>query len=209
MSICLRNDAAHGAVSKMNEQTPILSSEIILRKLDDMMDVSSFDCGIEELNGFLRENALEDYKNRMNVTYVLLHGKRVIAYYCILADRIDTKVDPIRRSIRDRLKRKSDYRYTSFPSLKIGRLAVDKDFQSANHCEVHLGQLIVNGLKYQYATERQFGCRYLTVDAMNNERTLHFYEQNGFIPMIAKPSNDPNDTVPMLFDLATMQLKMN
>ena len=52
----------------MNEQTPIMSSEIILRKLDDMMDVSSFDCGIEELNGFLRENALEDYKNRMNVT---------------------------------------------------------------------------------------------------------------------------------------------
>ena len=192
-------------MSKMSEQTPIKSSEIILRKLDDTMDVSSFDCGIEELNGFLRENAMEDYKNRMNVTYVLLHSKRIIAYYCILADRIDTKADPIRRSMRDRLKRKSDYRYTSFPSIKIGRLAVDKDFQSANHCEVHLGQLIVNGLKYQYATERQFGCRYLTVDAMNNARTLHFYERNGFIPMVANLSDAPEDTIPMLFDLATMQ----
>lgn len=192
-------------MSEMSEQTLIKSSEIILRKLDDTMDVSSFDCGKDELNGFLRENAIEDFKKRMNVTYVLLHGKRVLAYYCILADRIDTKVDPIRRSIRDRLKRKSDYRYTSFPSIKIGRLAVDKDFQSANHCEVHLGRLIVNGLKYQYATERQFGCRYLTVDAVNNERTLHFYKRNGFIPMIAKPSKDPEETVPMLFDLATMQ----
>ena len=209
MSICLSNDVAHGAMSNMSEQTPIKSTKIILRKLDDTMDVSSFDCGIEELNGFLRENAIEDFKKRMNVTYVLLHGKRVIAYYCILADRIDTKVDPIRRSIRDRLKRKSDYRYTSFPSIKIGRLAVDRNFQSANHCEVHLGQLIVNGLKYQYATERQFGCRYLTVDAMNNERTIHFYERNGFIPMIAKPSDDPEETVPMLFDLATMQAISN
>ena len=194
-------------MSEMSTHTPIKSSEIILRKLDERMDVSSFDCGIEELNGFLRENAIEDLKKRMNVTYVLLHGERVIAYYCILADRIDTKVDPIRRSMRDRLKRKADYRYTSFPSIKIGRLAVDKDFQSANHCEVHLGQLIVNGLKFQYATERQFGCRYLTVDAMNNERTLHFYERNGFIPMIAKPSDDPEATVPMLFDLATMEEK--
>ena len=202
MLFCLSVDAAN---DEMSEQLPIKSSEIILRKLDDTMDVSSFDCGIEELNGFLRENALEDFKRRMNVTYVLLHKNRIIAYYCILADRIDTKVDPIRRSIRDKLKRKSDYRYTSFPSIKIGRLAVDKDFQSAHHCDVHLGQLIVSGLKFQYATERQFGCRYLTVDAMNNDRTINFYKRNGFIPMIAKPSDNPEDTIPMLFDLATMQ----
>lgn len=111
-------------MSEMSEQTLIKSSEIILRKLDDTMDVSSFDCGKDELNGFLRENAIEGFKKRMNVTYVLLHGKRVLAYYCILADRIDTKVDPIRRSIRDRLKRKSDYRYTSFPSIVRHRTTI-------------------------------------------------------------------------------------
>ena len=49
MLVCLSNDAANG---EMSEPTPIKSSEIILRKLDDTMDVSSFDCGIEELNGF-------------------------------------------------------------------------------------------------------------------------------------------------------------
>lgn len=188
----------------MSEQSPIKSSDIVLRKLDDTVDVSTFDCGIDELNGFLQENALDDLKKRMNVTYVLLHQKRILAYYCILADRIDTKVDPIRRSVRDRLKRKADYRYTSFPSIKIGRLAVDKDFQSANHCEVHLGKLIVNGLKFKFATEQQFGCRYLTVDAMNNDRTINFYLNNGFIPMIAQTTDNPEDTIPMLFDLATM-----
>ncbi|MCQ2312981.1 MAG: hypothetical protein MJZ84_05990 [Paludibacteraceae bacterium] len=190
----------------MSEEQPIKSSEIILRKLDGSIDVSSFDCGIAELNGFLQENALNDLEKRMNVTFVLLHKNRILAYYCVLADRIDTKVDPIRRSVRNRLKKKSDYRYTSFPSIKIGRLAVDKDFQSANHCEVHLGKLIINGLKYQYATMGQFGCRYLTVDAMNNERTIHFYQDNGFVPMIATPSDNPEDTIPMLFDLASVSM---
>jgi len=191
----------------MSEDHLIKCADIVLKKLDDTMDVSAFDCGVEELNGFLRENALSDLDKRMNVTYVLLYEERILAYYCILTDRIDTKIDPIRRSMRDRLKKKVDYRYTSFPSMKIGRLAVDKAFQSGNHCEEHLGKLIVNGLKYQYAALRQFGCRYLTVDAMNNERTISFYSENGFIPMISQSSQDIEDTIPMLFDLASMPIE--
>lgn len=191
----------------MSTIAPIKSSKIILRQLDDKMDVSAFDCGVDELNGYLKENALNDYKNRMSVTYVLLHAQRVIAYYSILTDRVDTKVDPIRRSLRDRLKRKIDYQYTSMPAMKIGRLAVDKDYQNANNCDIHLGELIISGLKYQYAVNPTFGCRLLTVDAMNCDQTLRFYEKNGFIRMIAEKIEDKEATIPMFFDLASMVKK--
>lgn len=189
----------------MNEIVPIKSSDIVLRQLDGSFDVSTFDCGVEELNGYLQENALDDYNRRMSVTYVLLHDQRIIAYYSILTDRVDTKVDPIRRSVRDRLKRKMDYRYTSMPAIKIGRLAVDKNYQNAEHCDIHLGNLIVSALKFQYAINPKFGCRLLTVDALNCDKTLHFYEKNGFIRMIAEKIEDKDATIPMFFDLATME----
>ena len=51
----------------MSTIAPIKSSEIVLRQLDDKIDVSSFDCGVDDLNGYLKENAFTPHEVRGGV----------------------------------------------------------------------------------------------------------------------------------------------
>ena len=62
-----------------------------------------------------------------------------------------------------------------------------------------LGQEILDWLKILFLTENRTGCRFITVDAYNNERTIAFYEQNEF--RFLTSSDEDEDTRQMYFDL--------
>jgi GNAT superfamily N-acetyltransferase len=53
--------------------------------------------------------------------------------------------------------------------------------------------------------ENRTGCRLITVDARNDERTLNFYRNNGFeyrSPKLTPDKRPDRNTFPMFFDLA-------
>lgn len=51
---------------------------------------------------------------------------------------------------------------------------------------MELGSQIINYLKCLFTRrENLTGCRFLVVDAYNDERVLGFYMKNGFIPLYA------------------------
>ena len=54
-------------------------------------------------------------------------------------------------------------------------------------------------LQILFLTENRTGCRFITVDAYNNERTIAFYEQNEF--RFLSSSDATEDTRQMYFDL--------
>ena len=55
-------------------------------------------------------------------------------------------------------------------------MGVDENFQSK-----HLGSEILTFLKYWFVEpNNKTGCRFLLVDAYNSERTIEFYQRNGF-----------------------------
>lgn len=56
-----------------NKPTPITSEH----------DTSLFDCGVEELNRYLKKYALQNHANASARTYVATRGKEVVGYYSL------------------------------------------------------------------------------------------------------------------------------
>ncbi len=66
----------------------------------------------------------------------------------------------------------------NFPAVLIGRLGVSSAYQGKG---MRIGSQIIDYVKDWFrSSENKTGCRFIVVDAYNNEKTLHFYERNGF-----------------------------
>ncbi len=87
-------------------------------------DVSSFDCGSDALNRFLRRHALDNQRNQSSRTYVALRGEtRVVGYYSLAAASAEFDAVPARLA-------KGLARHP-IPLTLLARLAVDRDEQAA------------------------------------------------------------------------------
>ena len=62
-----------------------------------------------------------------------------------------------------------------YPAAKIGRFAVDAEFQRKGY-----GTQILHLIIMSFLSKNKTGCQFLTVDALNNVDTIRFYEKNGF-----------------------------
>jgi GNAT superfamily N-acetyltransferase len=134
----------------------------------DLQRFAGFSCGDEEwaddLNAFLREDALREAEGRYNTTYVFYDLDRQPVAYVTLS------CSEVKRESRD------DHPYPNVPALLIGRLAVDHRHQGKGY-----GELILRWIR-NMGLELPMGCRFLAlhVDA-RNERALAFYRRHGFI----------------------------
>jgi len=82
------------------------------------------------------------------------------------------------------------------PAVKIGRLATCKDRQCSG-----VGTELLDFLKVWFTDGNKTGCRFIVVDAYNNERAIRFYDRSGFQFLI--PSDEDEMTRLMYFDLIT------
>lgn len=62
-----------------------------------------------------------------------------------------------------------------FPAVKIGRLAVHEDLRNKGY-----GTDIIKLLVASFKNNNKTGCQFITIDAINSNETLKFYEKNGF-----------------------------
>ena len=70
----------------------------------------------------------------------------------------------------------------------IGRLGVSLSFQGKG---LNIGSQLMDALKYWFVDENnKAACRYLLVDAYNNESTIHYYLKNGFKPLYKTELNE-------------------
>lgn len=69
----------------------------------------------------------------------------------------------------------------NFPAVLIGRLGVSADDRGKG---LNIGSQILDFVKKWFrSSDNKTGCRFIVVDAYNNDKTLHFYEKNGFKPL--------------------------
>lgn len=97
------------------------------------------------------------------------------------------KSEHIAKSAKNRLQRgvPNAKRGINFPAVLIGRLGVSTEFRGKG---LNIGSQILDFVKDWFRSEdNKTGCRFIVVDAYNNDKTLHFYEKNGFSHCI-KPS---------------------
>lgn len=131
-----------------------------LVRLSSDYELTSFDCGDDQLNKFL----FEDAKPSLEL--------RIVAYFCLLNDKVSK--DEIIGSRWKKIKANfpKDKQFRSYPAIKIGRFAVSKDYRGRN-IGTELMALIKDLLHGQPAHS---AFRYIAVDAYLS--AVPFYEKN-------------------------------
>jgi len=130
-------------------------------------DLEHFDSGNEELNDYLRNDALKEQGLLLSKTQLCFHRDRLAGFITLAADSIriyKDKLDP--SQIID------DCEYPAYPCILIARLAVDKKLHGRG-----VGSYLLS-LTIGFALDTPLGCRYLAVDP--KEDAVKFYEKFGF-----------------------------
>lgn len=151
-----------------------------VRKLNPDERVTSFDCGDEDLNSFILEEAPLYRKVLLAVTYVVEDSGsgEVLAYFSLANDKVSLS-DFESKTEFNRFRRKrfvNEKRLRSYPAGKLCRLAVDNTAKN-----LHIGSNLIRFIKGYFITDNKTGCRFLTVDAYAD--AIPFYLKNGFVPL--------------------------
>ena len=154
----------------------------------------AFDCGDDDLNKFLLNDAKPAQELRIANTFILeADDGRIAAYFCLLNDKISKSevIGSRWKKIRSSFPR--DKQFSSYPSVKIGRFAVSLDFRGLN-----VGSAMMDMLVNKLQVERSVSAfRFITVDAYLS--AVPFYEKNGFLHLTKKDEDE--HTRLMYFDM--------
>lgn len=154
--------------------------------------LGEFDCGDDDLNEFLLNDAKPCLKLNIANTFILEDDGRVVAYFCLLNDKISrTEITGSRwKKVRERFPKSKQFR--SYPSVKIGRFAVSTEYRGRN-----IGSELMDKLKITLTSVQSYSAfRYINVDAYIS--AIPFYEKNGFTQLNEKDENE--HTRLMFFD---------
>ena len=144
-----------------------------IRHFAQSYDRSHFDCGITELNEWLRKRVSQYEKRDLSRTYIATRRgeDRVLGYYAISMHRVSYEALP-----EDQAR---GLPRIDVPVVLLGRLAVDKTVQGQG-----LGAtLLLDALARSLFISRQVGIRAVEVDAFD-EAAKGFYSKYGFVPLL-------------------------
>ena len=134
--------------------------------------LQSFDCGIPELNEYLKRYAGQNHRKGLGKTGVLIPsaGSPVaVGYHTLSMAQVDL------RFLAEK-HRKGMPRYP-VPAVRLARLAVDRKWQGQGLGEL----LLVDAIRRAVLAAQSVAAKLMIVDAMN-QRAEGFYIQYGFEP---------------------------
>ncbi|MDO5624201.1 MAG: GNAT family N-acetyltransferase [Pseudomonadota bacterium] len=137
----------------------------------------SFDCGHEDLNRYLREQARQDAEKRVAAPFVLTQpGDATVLGFYTLSSSIIT-ADELPAALMKRLPR-----YGQLPVTLLGRLAVDRSAAGQG-----VGAfLLVDALRRSLEAARQIAAMAVVVDA-KDAQAEGFYRHFDFQPLQPTP----------------------
>ena len=155
--------------------------------------LDNFNCGNEDLNEFIQEDALIQQERNLSVTYLYFLKKNmssVCGFITLSADMVNLK--NIREDLRKRFLEKN-IKYHPLPALKICRMGVDESLKCRG-----LGTIMFYfSLGTIREINKKIGCRFLYVDAKHE--SIHFYKKLGF-QFYKKDEKDKRETTPFYMD---------
>lgn len=174
--------------------------EVVLKRLrlgDVVKPISSCDY---DLNDFLVNDALSHMVNHQSVTYLFENEEETVSYCTILHDKISLCDSDCRHwnKLTTKIQRN---RRSSYPAIKIGKLATSMNYERMGY-----GRKLISLVQYLYTKPEQVaGCRFITVDAVNDKdkKAISFYQNIGFRFMT---DDENSETRYMAFDLLSMQI---
>ncbi len=164
----------------------ILERETVMRPYT--ADVAAycdiFSCDDSDLDEFFYKDAFLYENELLGKTYAWISisdPSKILGLVTLANDSV--KAQFITNSARNRLQRSitNAKRGMNYPAVLIGRLGVSSEYRGRGY---NIGSQIIDFLKGWFRSfDNKTGCRFMVVDAYNNEKTLHFYEKNGFKPL--------------------------
>lgn len=100
-----------------------------LVRLENLQEMKPFDCGDDDLNGFLLDDARFYYKELIANTFVMEDETEIVAYFSLLNDKISQTT--VSKNLWRKLRKTMPHRkhLGSYPAMQIGRLAISRNHQ--------------------------------------------------------------------------------
>lgn len=145
--------------------------------LEKAHDRKSFDCGNEDLNRYLREQARQDAEKRVAAPFVLTQpgAPKVLGFYTL-----SSSIIPAGELPADLMKRLP--RYGQLPVTLLGRLAVDRLARGQGVGEF----LLVDAMRRSLEAAQQIAAMAVVVDA-KDAQAESFYRHFDFQPFQQTP----------------------
>ena len=167
-----------------------------IHRMAEQEVVTAFNCGDEDLNGFILTDAPLYRKEKLAVTYTVFekdNSDNVVAFFSLSNDSISiSDFDNKTRYNRFSRRFNNHKRLKSYPAAKIGRLGVSESMKCMN-----IGSMLLRFIKLYFTVDNKTGCRFITVDAY--AAAIPFYLRNGFVPLNDEDADEP--TRLLYFDL--------
>lgn len=131
---------------------------------------AAFSCGVEALDAYIKERALQDAKKRIAAPFVYIDPatERIVGYYTLSSYGV--KIADLPVPVARKLPR-----YPFAPATLLGRLAVDKDFRGGGFGEL----LLLDALHRSLEGSQQVASFAVIVEAKDKQAQA-FYERYGF-----------------------------
>ena len=115
----------------------------------------------ENINYFLKNDALEEQKKGLNTTHLLFLENELVGFISLCNDSIRLALSE---------KEEDNVPYANIPALKIARLAIDKKFQNNGW-----GKFLIDfAVAVAFKNRQWSGIKFLTVDCYKHR--LSYYE---------------------------------
>ncbi|MDE6265816.1 MAG: GNAT family N-acetyltransferase [Muribaculaceae bacterium] len=140
-----------------------------------------FSCEDTDLDEFFSNDAFLYETELLGKTYAWINTadpSKILGLVTLANDSV--KAQFMANSARNRLQRSitNAKRGMNYPAVLIGRLGVSSEYRGKG---LIIGSQILDFLKGWFRSfNNKTGCRFIVVDAYNNEKTMHFYKKNGF-----------------------------
>ena len=167
-----------------------MTSNLSFVRLTSSHSIKPFDCAEEDLDlkEFLFEDAVNYLKQLISVTYLIEDSHSTIAYFSLSNDKISITEATSKSFWKKQVSKKLHFEKRglhTFPAVKIGRLAVNKNYQRQG-----IGKMIIDWVKESFTNKNKTGCLFIIVDAINRKKTLDFYKTCGFDFLNPKDQDD-------------------
>lgn len=142
-------------------------------RLNKLHEKDSFSCGVTSLDRYLHQQAGQDQRRHVSVSYVLTEASTgaLVGFYTLSACSIVPQNLPA--ELIEKLPR-----YDTLPAILVGRLAEDKRYQ-----ERGVGKLLLlDALARCLAVSHDVGALAVVVHA-KNETARGFYVHQGFLQL--------------------------
>lgn len=142
--------------------------------LDEKLDRTTFSCGSEPLDRYFQQQVTQDIRRRVTACFVALTSEQIVAGYYTLAST-SVPLTGLPANIAKKLPR-----YPLVPAVRMGRLAVDKNFKGHGLG----GALLADALQRAFVSD--IAAYAMLVDAKDDEAAA-FYQHHGFISLSDSP----------------------